>query len=127
VLLRLRLMLQSTLLFRFFGVADGVAERLRPEEHGSQVPAPGHDIRVLQLRRLLCPRREVELLADRLGVSSSRLRAVGVAVNVTDLGGGMLTVESPTGAILHMRRLPVPPIPVCAVLSGLSGPVVAFT
>jgi hypothetical protein len=127
VVLRLRLLLQSTLLFRFFGVADGVGERLRPEEHESQVADSGLDVRVLQLRRLLCPRSEVQLLADRLGVSSSRLRAVGVAVNVRDLGGGMLIVESPSGATVQMRRVPVPSLPVCAVPTGLSGPVVAFT
>jgi hypothetical protein len=127
VLLRLRLLLQSTLLFRFFGVADGVGERLRPEDHDSQVPDAGLDVRVLQLRRLLCPGPEVQTLADRLGVSSLRLRAVGVAVNVRDLGGGVLIVESPFGATVQMRRVSVPSLPVCAVPIGLSGPVVAFT
>jgi len=62
-----------------------------------------------------------------LGVSSSRLRAVGVAVNVGDLGGGMLIIESPTGATVRMRRVSVTSLAMCAMPSGSSGPLLAFT
>jgi hypothetical protein len=115
------------LVFRFYGVADGVVERLRPVEDDSLDREPHRNLRILQLRSLLCPRSEVRALADRLGVSSSRLRAVGVAVDVTEQGGDMLIVESPSGVPVQMRRVSVPSLPLCAVPIGLPGPVVALT
>jgi hypothetical protein len=52
---------------------------------------------------------------------------VGVVVKVSDLGGGVMIVESPDGTILQMRRVAESSRPVCAVPNGLSGAVVAFS
>jgi hypothetical protein len=127
VLLRLRLLLRPALLFRVYGVADGVIDGLRAEDHHPLGSGHGGDVLVMQLRHLMWPRSEVHVLADRLGVSAGRLWAVGIVVKVSYLAGDMMSIESPHGAILEMRRFSGTSRPVCAVPNGLSGPVVAFT
>ena len=63
----------------------------------------------------------------RLRVARLRLWAVGVVVNVHDVGEGVLRIESPSGVVVQMRRVPGSARPLCAVPDGQPGAVVAFT